>query len=308
MTSPVAAPTPQANFGVTGSPSTTQTFAASNVGVSSLDIAINVKNNGDAAGTLANPSLTGGNATDFSLVSNTCATSVPAGGSCAMTFRFTPAAAGTRTASVTVANTAFTLTGTGLQLTYAIWTDKGDSAATISADGLTVSAASYPGIRANAGKSSGKWYFEVTTNGNQQFAVGVVNMSANIGLTFPLEKAGNNGVGYYAHSSGGYGCTYTGCGVATNWPGSQTFGTTIGVALDLDGNTATWYYANTGAVIGTATVANSTRFAGLISTKASLPLYPVVNSESGNLNLKSNFGQTAFVMTPPAGYHAGWYQ
>jgi YVTN family beta-propeller protein len=79
-----------------------------------------VTNNTAGPVTFSAGSFSGTNAADFSNVTNDCVTNSPVavGASCAITFGFTPSAAGSRTATYTIASTAstnpaITLTGTG---------------------------------------------------------------------------------------------------------------------------------------------------------------------------------------------------
>ena len=78
---------------------------------------VTVSNPSSAAITLGGISFTGSNATDFSQTT-TCSSTVAAGASCSISVKFTPAAPGTRTATLNVANSGSTqtvgLTGTGV--------------------------------------------------------------------------------------------------------------------------------------------------------------------------------------------------
>ena len=68
--------------------------------------------------TITSIAVTGTNAGDFDQT-NTCGSSVPAGGNCTISVTFTPTAIGSRTASVTITDNAagspqtVSLTGTG---------------------------------------------------------------------------------------------------------------------------------------------------------------------------------------------------
>ena len=131
------------------------------------------------------------------------------------------------------------------------------------------------------GVSSGKWYWEITHNGGSYLMIGVAKSNADttayLGSTY-------DGYGYldanghkYNYSSSGYGATYT-------------KGDVIGVALDMDAGTLTFY--KNGASQGTA-------FTGLSGT-----LLPAVG-DAGNgaaSDCTANFGQRRFVYTPPAGF------
>ena len=101
-------------FTMTGSPSTTQTFAGStNVATTDAStLSLTLKNTGSAVGSLTTPTFGGTNPGDFA-VSSTCA-NVGINASCALTVSFTPAADGTRSATLVVLGTTYTFTGTGL--------------------------------------------------------------------------------------------------------------------------------------------------------------------------------------------------
>lgn len=98
----------------TGAPAATVSpsslaFAATVVGAASANRSVTVANTGTAALSIASIATAGANAADFGIVAGgTCAagSSVAAGGSCSIVLRFQPAAAGTRTATLTIAHNA----------------------------------------------------------------------------------------------------------------------------------------------------------------------------------------------------------
>ena len=98
---------------------TSLTFTSQNVNTTSASRAVTLSNLGTAALTVSSIAVTGANSGDFALVS-TCGTSVAAGGSCSISVTFTPTAVGTRSAAVTITDSAtgspqsFTVTGTGV--------------------------------------------------------------------------------------------------------------------------------------------------------------------------------------------------
>jgi hypothetical protein len=77
---------------------------------------ITLSNSGNAALTISGISITGSNAGDFD-ETNTCGSSVAAGGSCTISVNFTPSASGTRSAAIAIADSVspqtVSLTGTG---------------------------------------------------------------------------------------------------------------------------------------------------------------------------------------------------
>jgi len=106
---------------VTLSP-TTLNFGSQSVG-SSASQTLTVTNSGSAALTVSSASVSGTNASDFTVV-NGCTASVAPGSHCTISVTFDPAAAGTRTATLSIADNA-----TGSPQTVAI-SGTGSSAAT----------------------------------------------------------------------------------------------------------------------------------------------------------------------------------
>jgi hypothetical protein len=109
-----SSPTQQPSTPTVTLSSSSLTFGAQNVQSTSAAQAVTLTNNGKAALAISGITATG----DFAQT-NTCGTSVAAGGSCSIAVTFTPAAAGQRTGSVSIADSAagsphtISLVGTG---------------------------------------------------------------------------------------------------------------------------------------------------------------------------------------------------
>ena len=109
-----AAPAPQAVL----TPSALS-FASQTVGTTSASQTLTLTNPGNATLNITGVTVTGANPTSFAAVSG-CGSTLAAGANCSITVTFTPVAAGTLTAGVTVADNAATatqtstLTGTGV--------------------------------------------------------------------------------------------------------------------------------------------------------------------------------------------------
>ena len=185
---------------VTLSPSTL-TFVSQTVGTTSSAQTVTLSNNGSSALSVTGIAVTGANSGDF-LETNTCGSSVAAGGNCAMSVTFTPTATGTRTASVTITDSdpsspqTVGLTGTGAAgtttasaspgtLTYAsqtVGTTSSAQAVTLSNTGsaaLTISSIAVTG--ANSGD-----FLETNTCGSTVAGGG----SCGISVTFKPAAAG----------------------------------------------------------------------------------------------------------------------
>ncbi len=118
--------------GVSLSPTTGLTFAATGVGIASAPQTVTLTNNGGIALQLQSPTLTG----DFAIASssNTCGTMLAVGSACTMQVVFTPTAGGPRTGTLTIADNTpasphtLQLSGTGVD--FSLTTD-GSASATI---------------------------------------------------------------------------------------------------------------------------------------------------------------------------------
>jgi trimeric autotransporter adhesin len=181
---------------------TTATFAGTAVGSQSAAQTFTLSNTGNAPMTSSGVTFTGTNPADFSVSSTTCGATLAAGASCSFAVIFKPAAAGSRSAVLDVADNAAgspqtaTLSGTGIAVTpQAVLTPtvlafaattSGTTAASqqvrLSNPGngpLTISGISITG--ANAGD------FAQTNNCGASLAV---NASCTIAVTFSPQSAG----------------------------------------------------------------------------------------------------------------------
>ena len=135
--------------------------------------------------------------------------------------------------------------------------------------------------------SSGKWYWEITSNtdvsgtGNSHFGIALLGYNALASNTY----IGNTSTSYAYR---GDGTKYTN-NTATSYGSGIGNGTVVGVALDLDAGTLTFY--NNGVSQGTA-------FSSLSGT-----FFPAVSHVTTSSS-SANFGQRAFAYTPPANHKA----
>ena len=97
---------------------TSLTFSSQNVGTTSAAQAVTLSNTGSAALSISSIAFTGTNSTDFAQTNN-CGSSLAASASCTINVTFTPAATGSRTATLTANDSASgspqtaSLSGTG---------------------------------------------------------------------------------------------------------------------------------------------------------------------------------------------------
>ena len=161
---------------------------------------------------------------------------------------------------------------------------KASSQPTFSNGNLDLSASSaWNGAVGTIGVTSGKWYWEVV-NGNGDVFVGICG--DNLVLTTADPQTLTGSILYYGLNGNkridgtltSYGATYT--------------TETIGVALDVDGGTVTFYKNNTSQ--GSISLSSST-----LNGKTIFPFFVKYASTS-----TVNFGQRPFTYTPPTGFVA----
>lgn len=175
-------------------------------------------------------------------------------------------------------------------VTYATWNpaDK-DASITLSGGNLTATAASsaWKLVRANMGKSSGKWYWEIPAN---NLASGDTNAMLGAALSSAPTGSYANPFSWYNTGS----TFYSGLSVPSpdNW-GNWGSSDVLGFALDMDGLTLKAYRNNT--LVGTAYLSAGT-------------WYPQASIYLNGKYVTANFGASAFTYSPPAGYNAGLYE
>jgi hypothetical protein len=176
---------------------------------------------------------------------------------------------------------------------YATW-NSADKSPNISLSGsnliATNSATSYDNVRGTLGKSSGKWYWEITINstGGAAIYLGIANslasLVANLGSDAHCSVYRNENGYYYDNASGvSYGLSFSA-------------GSKIGIALDASLSTIEFYLNN--ASQGVKSITNTGGGA----------LFPIIGLYYLNDQITANFGATPFTYTPPTGFNAGLYQ
>jgi hypothetical protein len=173
--------------------------------------------------------------------------------------------------------------------------DMAPSNITLSNGNLTDVSSLGSGVRGTIGKSSGKWYYEVTVSA----------LAAGYPPVIGIAGASNTLVEGWVGTSE---FTYWGSGGVLIWLNNQrtaygvgtAAGDVIGVAVDLDNRQVTFYHNGTSM--------------GVAYTSTTLPAgtyYPFVTDPYGSTaatTMTVNFGQNPFKYSVPAGFNAGWYQ
>lgn len=165
----------------------------------------------------------------------------------------------------------------------AVWnaSDKGANV-TLTNNNLTASINGSSGIlvRATLGKSSGKWYWEIKAS-----TAALVGVSKSTQPFDNFTGETSNSWGYH----GVNGAKYNGGGGLAYGEATYTNTDTIGIALDMDDLTITFY--KNGVSLGVA-------FSNLNGT-----VFPASSNNAVNgVTVIANFGQSAFIYTPPAGH------
>ena len=138
-------------------------------------------------------------------------------------------------------------------------------------------------VRSTIGKSSGKWYWEVTPTGGSVNIIGIANSSGTL-TSYPGSDV--NGFGYaqnalkWNSSSSAYGASFTTSDV-------------IGVALDMDAGTLIFYKNN---------VSQGTAYTGITGT-----MYAAVGCDSniGTSDINYQLWCHRTHLYTPSGYNAG---
>ena len=169
------------------------------------------------------------------------------------------------------------------------------SAITLSNGNLTDTSSGGSGVRGTIGKSSGKWYYEVTI---VALASGVAPVVGIAGASNALTNGWTGPSDYLFWGYGG-GELIWGANSRTAYGSTAAAGDVIGIAVDLDNRQITFY--RNGVSMGAA-YTSTTFTAGTY--------YPFVTDpeDGGTSSLTANFGQNPFAYQPPSGYNAGWYQ
>jgi len=168
---------------------------------------------------------------------------------------------------------------------YATWnpSDKGASFSLSGGNLVATHSGAFESIRATQGVSEGKFYWEYTISGSNDWSSGVGDINALINGVF---QDSAQGYGYY--SANGYKYNVTGSAYGATYSTNDV----IGIALDMDSGVISWY--KNGASQG----ANA--FTGLTGT-----FYPMLASNN-NSAVTANFGQSSMVYSVPSGYLSGF--
>lgn len=169
---------------------------------------------------------------------------------------------------------------------YATW-NPADKGANVSLSNGNLTALNVAGsnelVRSTLGKSTGKWYWELTVGAVRQ-DLGVANASESL-TTFTGASANSTG---YNSSGSIFRNSSVLASVAAYAPGDV-----IGIALDMTAGTVAFYKNN--VLQYTATGLTGTMYAAGGGTSSSPS------------SVTANFGATALVYSPPAGFNAGLY-
>lgn len=156
---------------------------------------------------------------------------------------------------------------------------------------------SLSGLKAVAGKTSGKYYCEFVLTGsvNNNMTLGIANSSAP-NTAFGINT---NSLGLF----GGGGVFRNGSQVGTDGTGSS--GATVSMAVDRDNNKI-WFRVNGGDWNNNAANDPATNTGGIDISGVSGTIFPAWNGFSSTDTNVANFGSTAFTYAVPSGFTTGW--
>lgn len=180
-------------------------------------------------------------------------------------------------------------------VTYATWnpSDK-DSDITLSNGDLTATMTGFGGVRSTIGKSSGKWYFEVTVDAVASFfrQVGIGDNAFNLN-----DEIGNSATGWAYNYTGVKVTNGGGASYGDSWAAADV----IGCALDMDSGKVWWRKNGTWQASGDPASGTGAAYTGLSGT-----IYAAVSAFGGN-EFTANFGASAFSHSAPSGFNSGLF-
>lgn len=185
-------------------------------------------------------------------------------------------------------------------ITYATW-NPSDKAADVALSNGNLTASRTTGgspatVRATVGKSSGKWYWEMTigaaTIGGTHSGV----CDNTVSLTSFL---GNNATGWIYFDQNGNKINNS---ISTAYGASYTGGDVLMFALDMNSGKV-WFGKNgTWQASGDPGAGTNEAFSGLSGT-----IYPAYHNYYAADNATVNFGASAFSYSVPSGFNSGVY-
>lgn len=196
----------------------------------------------------------------------------------------------------------------GAGVTYAVW-DSATKGSNISLSGgnLTVSrsgSGAWESVRTTIGKSSGKWYWEVTLGSGGGGENDFIHGAADTGLSAnSYVGSSSNSTGFQDATAFGQPLRYRNGANALTGGATWTTGDVIGIALNMD-NGKIWFSKNgTWQGSGSPDPATDTspQFTGITGTQ-----YGAASLFSA-FSATANFGATSLASSPPSGFNAGLY-
>lgn len=159
-------------------------------------------------------------------------------------------------------------------------------------------------VISTSGKTTGKYYFEITWSA---ITTGI-NLGIGIGTTAStytnMGNGGTTGVELYRTNS----VWSNGSSIATFSGGSYGAGQVVGVAVDLDNRRIWFRLAPSGNWNDNATYNPATNVGGLTIPAGTMVPFVTFGGTSGAINnvVTANFGASSFTGAVPSGFTSGW--
>lgn len=161
-------------------------------------------------------------------------------------------------------------------------------------------------VRANQGKSSGKWYYEIKNTANSVTAgrhmLGTMAGGSSLTNRHPGLDGESTGV---QDVSPDWRCFQAGVSALSTGYGTLALNDWLFIALDLNAGKIWCKRSSSANWDGGGDPA-----AGTAPTRTFTPggtLYPAIGLYDSPAAAEANFGASAFVGTVPSGFNAGWY-
>lgn len=194
--------------------------------------------------------------------------------------------------------------------TYATW-NPADIAAGLSLSGgdliVTRSGSGWAGVRANMGKSAGKWYYELYRSAGSDKAQTIYGTFALADtLSYPGHPGSNNAsIGFQPLNTTDVNLYQDGFVGAFGSQADVPINGGIAIAIDVDAGSMWAKAIGAASWMGGGSPASGTSPTRTFTSGATI--YPATGINLAGCACTANFGASAFIESAPSGFNSGWY-